>query len=247
MLPKEIQDLIKSLAVENQSVVQAIAMLYESKIQKLEARIKALEDQISKNSRNSSKPPKSLRKKSHRNLGGQEGHCGDTLKMCEHPDEIIRHQVEYCACCQRALRAQKADCIERRQVYDIPSLRIKVIEHRSEVKTCSCGLYQCFPTGVGHHVAYGSNIKSLLVYLQNYQLLPYERTAELISDLFNHNISKGTLFNIGKSAYDRLEVFEDRLKELLSCSKVVGFDETGARVMSKRLWSHSCSTSQYAY
>ena len=57
MLPKEIQDLIKTLPAESQAVVQAIALIYESKIQKLEARVKELEDQISKNSKNSSKPP----------------------------------------------------------------------------------------------------------------------------------------------------------------------------------------------
>ncbi len=46
MLPKEIQDLIKTLPAESQAVVQAIALIYESKIQKLEARVKELEDQI---------------------------------------------------------------------------------------------------------------------------------------------------------------------------------------------------------
>ena len=79
MLPQEIQDLIKTLPAESQAVVQAIAMIYESKVQKLEARIKELEDQSSKNSRNSSKPPssdgyqkpspKSLRKKTNRKQG----------------------------------------------------------------------------------------------------------------------------------------------------------------------------------
>jgi len=57
MLPKEIKDLIKTLPSESQAIVQAIALIYESKIQKLEARVKELEDQISKNSKNSSKPP----------------------------------------------------------------------------------------------------------------------------------------------------------------------------------------------
>ena len=90
MLPKEIEDLIKTLPEESQSVVRAIALIYESKVQKLEARVKELEDQISKNSKNSSKPPstdeffkppKSLRKKSGKKSGGQNKHSGDTLKM----------------------------------------------------------------------------------------------------------------------------------------------------------------------
>jgi transposase len=257
MLPKEIQDLIKTLPAENQATVQAIALIYESKIKILEARIKELEDQISKNSRNSSKPPstdsffkppKSLRKKSGKDAGGQKGHQGDSLKMVEHPDKVVSHKVVRCECCHKKLNHQKADRIERRQVYDIPPLHISITEHQSEVKICSCGhTNKSFPTGVDHHVAYGPNIKSMMVYLQNYQLLPYERTTELISDLFNHTISKGTLFNTGKCAYDKLEVFENRLKELLTYCMVAGFDETGFRVMAKRLWLHSCSTTEHAY
>jgi len=40
-------------------VIQAVVVFYESRIQELNFRIKELEDQISKNSRNSSKPPSS--------------------------------------------------------------------------------------------------------------------------------------------------------------------------------------------
>ena len=257
MLPKEIQDLIKTLPAESQAVVQAIALIYESKIQKLEARVKELEDQISKNSKNSSKPPstdtffkppKSQRKNTGKKQGGQKGHKGDTLKMAAHPDEVISYKVDYCEGCNKNLNSQVADRIERRQIYDIPPLHIKITEHQSEVKICSCGCTnKAFPQGVDHSVAYGSNIKSLIVYLQNYQLLPYERTTELISDLFNHNISKGTLYNTSKSAYNKLEDFENRLKELLTYCLVAGFDETGFRVMSKLLWLHSCSTPEHAY
>jgi len=257
MLPKEIQDLIKTLPEESQAVVRAIGLIYESKIQKLEARVKELEDQISKNSKNSSKPPstdvffkppKSLRKKTNQKQGGQKGHKGDTLKMTAHPDKVIPHKVSCCERCSKKLSLQLADRIERRQVYDIPPLTIKVTEYQSEVKICSCGcINKAFPDGVDHSVAYGSNIKSLMVYLQNYQLLPYERTKELVSDLFNHNISKGTLYNTGKSAYNKLEEFENRLKNLLTHSKVAGFDETGFRVNTKRFWLHSCSTAAHAY
>lgn len=257
MLPKEIQDLIKTLPAQSQAVVQAIALIYESKIQKLEARVKELEDQISKNSKNSSKPPssdvffkppKSLRKKTGQKQGGQKGHKGDTLKMTTSPDEITFHKVDRCEHCNKNLNHHSVTQIERRQIYDIPPLQIKITEHQSEVKICSCGCTnKAFPIGVDHPVAYGSNIKSLIVYLQNYQLLPYQRTTELISDLFNHNISKGTLYNTSKSAYTKLETFEIRIKDLLRYSKVVGFDETGFRVNSKRLWLHSCSTPQHAY
>ena len=69
-----------------------------------EQRVKHLEKQLAKNSRNSSKPPstdgfqkpapKSLREKSERPSGGQPGHTGQTLTMTEPPDHTVRHPVE---------------------------------------------------------------------------------------------------------------------------------------------------------
>jgi len=196
MLPKEIQDAINKLPAESQLVVKAIVLIYESRIDQLEDRIKELEDQISKNSRNSSKPPstdefnkpspKSLRKETGRKAGGQKGHKGNNLKMVAFPDEEQLHKVRVCGCCQKDLQKQKAEAIERRQVYDLSPLELIITEHQIEVKRCSCGYLNKanFPDGVDHYVQYGSNIKSLLVYMQDYQLLPYERTKEFVEDIF---------------------------------------------------------------
>lgn len=254
MLPQEIQDLIKTLPEENQLVVQAIALIYESKFQKMEARIKELEDQISKNSKNSSKPPssdgykkpspKSLRQKTGRKAGGQKGHTGHNLKMSSTPDTTILHPVEFCQQCQKDLSAQKAISKKTRQVYDIPPLRMKITAHQVEVKQCSCGCQTAslFPSDVAHYVQYGANIKTLLTYLQDYQLLPYQRTAQLVADLFEHQISQGTLYNIRQHAFEQLEEFELSLEQFLCAATVAGFDETGLRVIAQLHWLHSCST-----
>ncbi|MCB0843138.1 MAG: IS66 family transposase [Bacteroidetes bacterium] len=258
MLPKEIEDLLSLIPEEYQMVVRPIFLFYEGKIEKLEAQIKELQDQISKNSRNSSKPPstdefkpspKSQRKKSVRQAGGQQGHQGHNLKMVESPDEEKRHTVEFCACCQKDLRQQAVEAVQSRQVYDLPPLELRITEHQAEVKRCSCGHINKadFPSGVDHYVQYGPNIKSLLVYMQDYQLLPYERTKEFVHDIFGHQLSTGTLYNIGQYAFDQLATFEDRLKALLRVAVVAGFDETGIRIMAQRLWLHSCSTADHVY
>ncbi len=254
MLPQEIQDLIKTLPSENQLVVEAIAMIYESKFQKMEARIKELEDQLSKNSKNSSKPPssdgykkpspKSLRRKTGRKAGGQKGHTGNNLKMANNPDRTILHPVDFCSQCHKDLSDQKAIAKKTRQVYDIPPLRMKVTEHQIEIKQCSCGCTTTglFPNDITHYVQYGANIKTLLTYLQDYQLLPYQRTAQLVDDLFEHKISQGTLYNIRKHAFEQLEEFELSLEQFLCVATLAGFDETGLRVIAQLHWLHSCST-----
>ena len=254
MFPQEIQDLIKTLPPESQLVVKAIAMIYESRIEKLEARIKELEDQLSTNSKNSSKPPssdgykkpspKSLRQKTGRKAGGQKGHKGHNLKMTTHPDQIILHQVEFCSQCSKDLKTEKSTHKKTRQVYDIPPLRMMVTEHQIESKQCSCGCTttSLFPNDVTHYVQYGANIKTLLTYLQDYQLLPYQRTAQLVDDLFEHQLSQGTLYNIRQYAFGQLEEFELNLEQFLCAAILAGFDETGLRVIAQLHWLHSCST-----
>jgi len=71
-------------------------------IERLEARIRELEQRLSKNSSNSSKPPSSdglskpprttlLRENGKNKSGGQPDHKGETLKQTETPDIIKKH------------------------------------------------------------------------------------------------------------------------------------------------------------
>jgi transposase len=112
-------------------------------------RVRHLEEQLAKNSRNSSKPPstdgfkkpspKSLRKKGQRKSGGQPGHSGHTLKMAEKPDYTEVHHVDVCECCRRSLADQAPEGVEKRHVHDLPPRRLIVTEHQAEIKACSCG------------------------------------------------------------------------------------------------------------
>ena len=82
------------------SVIQRLESIIEEqaiRIAELEERVRVLESRLTQNSRNSSKPPstdfvkekpnpKSLRKKSGKKPGGQDGHQGTTLGMVNHPE-----------------------------------------------------------------------------------------------------------------------------------------------------------------
>jgi len=159
-------------------------------------------------------------------------------------DKTIVHPVEGCSNCDKDLRDYPVLEYIRRQLYDIPILRMLVTEHQAEVKQCSCGCLNKapMPDEVSHYVQYGPNIKTLMIYLQDYQLLPYKRSSQLVDDLFEHKISQGTLYNFRQTAFESLEEFEVDLELFLCAATLAGFDETGLRVMAQLFWLHSCST-----
>ncbi len=101
-----------------------------------------------KNSNNSSVPPskdenkpkrKSLREKSGLKPGGQKGRKGKTLTMVENPDIIQKHIPEYCNCCDADLQHSMLIPFGKRQMFDIPKIKIQVTEHQVNKKQCSCG------------------------------------------------------------------------------------------------------------
>lgn len=91
----------------------------------LRDRITELQAQLKTNSRNSSKPPstdglgksspKSSRKRSKRNRGGQPGHPGSSLAQVENPDELVRHEPDRCRCCARSLTGRSSTPDTRRR------------------------------------------------------------------------------------------------------------------------------------
>jgi len=222
-------------------------------------RVRHLEEQLAKNSRNSSKPPstdgfkkpspKSLRKKGQRKSGGQPGHTGHTLKMAEKPDHTEIHHVEVCECCRRSLTDQEPEGVEKRQVHDLPPRRLIVTEHQAEIKKCSCGHLNkaAFPDGVNAPAQYGEGVKAAAVYVKNYQHLPYERACELLADLLGCPLGEGTLANIISQCDDLAEKPVAQIKEMIEQASVAHFDETGSRVEAKLWWLHSASTENATY
>ena len=142
----------------------------------LQAENGRLRDAAAQNSSNSSRPPstdrpekpqpKSLRKKSGRASGGQPGHPGHTLQRIKNPQHTRIHPVRKCGC-GKDLSKQPVREVERRQVFDLPLLKLECTEHQAEIKDCpSCG-QTCraeFPADVTAPVQYGKNFRSLLTY-----------------------------------------------------------------------------------
>ena len=181
--------------------------------------LQTLQDQLAKNSKNSGKPPasdglkkpshtSSLREKSGKNNGGQQGHKGHTLKRVENPDHTKLHQVTQCRHCHISLEGVEADKHEKRQVFDIPPVEVEVTEHQAEIKQCPhCGQLNKaeFPVEVTQPVQYGSRIKSQATYFNNYHAIPLERTTEIFADLYGHPITETIVLQANATLTDRIQ------------------------------------------
>jgi len=208
-----------------------------------------------KNSQNSSQPPstdprkrtRSLREKSGRKPGGQVGHRGATLNFVAPPDRLRIHVPKECYLCGSSLSGSVVESTERRQVHDLPPQKIEVTEHQSQTKVCGrCGVRNKaeFPAGVNAPVQYGAGVRSVAAYLMGYQLLPYDRCAEAMNDLFNCHVSPGTLATLLKGCAGELVEPMMLIKEGLRKSAVIGVDETNLRVEGRQDWVHVSATDQ---
>jgi len=241
-----------------EAVITLVEGLLE-RIEHLEARLEALENQRQKDSHNSSKPPsgdgfgkrtKSLRPKGERSSGGQPGHPGHTLEWSEQVDEVVTHSVVQCERCGESLREVAVESWLRRQVHDVPPLRMVVNEHQAEQKRCPCcgELNQAsFPVGVNSVVQYGSGIKGLMVYLMAGQLLPSMRVCDLLREVIGCQLSESTLYNAFICCHEHLAPVEEHLKQGIQQASVGHFDETGMRVNGSLMWLHVACTEAMTY
>jgi len=224
-----------------------------AQVAQLTARVTELEARLGMNSANSSKPPssdgyskpnpKSLREKSGLKPGGQKGHVGTNLRQVSEPDAVEVHWPACCVCgC--CLDGVAADHVERRQVFELPDKLLRVTEHRIVAKKCpQCGRVTRAgaPAETSGPVQYGPRFRALLVYLRDYQLLPYKRLTELCRDLFGAGVCKRTVETAGTQIYDALAPFEEAVRAQLLDEDVLHADETGMRVDGGLQWVHSLS------
>lgn len=242
---KELLSLVEELLASNASLLRKVDELTKEVV-RLQEEVRTLKSK--KNSGNSSVPPssdpnrpisnRSLRRKSGRKTGGQSGHKGHNLEMSQSPDVVIEHQPHYCQVCGLGLDVSSCLLTERRQVVDIPTISPVYTEHRVYSKTCLCGhvAQSRFPSEVKATIQYGAGLESMASYFSVRQYLPYKRMKECFGDLFGLSISEATLVKAVRQMAFKSQPVYDRIKANILQSKVVGADETGAKVNGSKAW-----------
>jgi transposase len=237
------EDMVAILTAENAHQREQIATLaaqnaeLAERVQELEARLA----NATKDSHTSHKPPasdplgrkrpRSQRKRSGKAPGGQIGHRGETLHLVAVPDAVVEHRPAVCAQCRAPLdNVDEAAVVlrERRPVQDLPRVRLAVTEHQALHVCCPACLavtVGSFPAEAPSRAQYGPRLRALGVYLVEQQLAPYGRVREVVADLFEAELSLGTLV------------------EWVQQAPVLHSDETGVRQAGQLVWVPVASTS----
>jgi transposase len=158
-------------------------------LERARERVAELEARLRQSPRNSSKPPsseglgkpprkRSLRKKTGRKPGGQTGHEGKALAQVARPDREIRHEPAACSRCGAGLAGRPVTGVERRQVFDLPPIKIEVTEHQLIERECGCGQRTkgTAPAQATAPVCYGPRVAAVTIYLYIGQFLSKKQT-----------------------------------------------------------------------
>lgn len=255
MTPKTPEERIAELEAENAAL--------REQVRELAAQVQVLQARLAQDSHNSGKPPasdglarkgaktRSLRRRSGKKPGGQLGHRGATLRLVATPDERVEHRPTVCAHCQAPLAADAAVVVrERRQVHDLPPLRLVVREHQAlhvRCRHCEQVSAGVFPAEVASRAQYGPRLRALAVYLVGQQFVPYARVRLLCAEVLGCDLSTGTLVRWMRQAAAVLEPVEQQTRSALRRAAVLHNDETGVRQAGQLAWAHVASTPRLTY
>jgi regulator of replication initiation timing/transposase len=191
---------IERLQAENARLQTELACL-QAENARLQAENAELRRRLGMNSSNSHKPPSSdgYRKKrassalpkEKRNFGGQKGHKGKTLYAVEKPDRVVVYLPKACKHCGRSFEGERAQrVVSKRQVFDLPQLKLEVTEHQiGEIECCGCVQQGEYPPEIRASVPYGAGVRVLVTKLSVEHTMPLEQICCRFADLYGDELN----------------------------------------------------------
>jgi transposase len=235
--------------------------------ERLEERLRRLEEQGRSDSRNSSQPPSAdppktrqqrraeararakelaARKGGGRKAGGQPGHQGSGRGLVpeDQVDEIVDHYPECCGGCGHEFgddERRPGGRFGRHQVCELPPIVVVVSEHRTHrlrCPRCKARTTATLPDRVGGS-AFGPNLQAAVVTLTARNRVSRRDLSELASDLFGLGLSIGSVDAICRRAAAALAEPHERLTAAVLGSPALNVDETGWRTAGegRTLWT----------
>ena len=259
VMAKEFEHVSEAEYIRRIAVLEAQVFELLAVNQKLQNTVENLVAMLGRNSRNSSMPPssdgyakpcpKSLREKSGKKPGAQNGHKGNGFKIMREPDEIREHKPCQCSGCPHELI-----CVGRvsdtRYEVDI-SLSTRIVAHKAYAFQCTRmkgqTLKGSFPNGINSAIQYGANVAALATALTTNGMMSVKRTHEILSGVFGVPICVGTVASFVSRCADQVKTAVSMIKEKLASSELAHFDETGIRAEGKLHWVHSASDKLFTF
>jgi transposase len=235
------------LKMEEQSRAELIALIYEmaKEISELKAEIARLK-QPPTTSQNSSQPPSrdfksstEKKRKRSKKKGAKPGHEKQERQLVDNPHKIIEVYVDNCENCHRNLLDQVPVHVTRRQITELPEIKPVVIETRQYEVICPCcGKLQHgkLPEGLEAGRYFGPRLEAVVTDLHHEHHVGFKRLLKICEEIFGLGLSAGGAVSIveraGRAAQAEAEAIGERVRQ----SKVIGSDETSARVHGKNWW-----------
>lgn len=230
------------------AVQEAVRSLL-ARIETLEAEVAELQEQLNRNSNNSSQPPSSdgpnvasktaRPPKRKRSQGGQPGHQGTTRKLVplEQVNESYDLKADQCRQCGERLTGTDPEPY-RHQVTDIPPVVAEVTEYRLHSLTCpACGTESRaeLPTGVPS-TAFGPRLQAMVALLTGRYHLSKRDVVEVMSDFFQADLSLGSVSTLEQRTSQAIEPPVNEAHQYVKQQPVVYLDETGWFEGHQRAW-----------
>lgn len=231
--------------------------MQKKRISELEDMVAVYKNRLKKDSLNSGKPPStdglkqrktfSTREKSGRKQGGQFGHKGHAFGPNLEADEVIDRKEGVCSCGGDI--EFSCDEYHARRIIDV-KIVVSVTEERAHsgiCKVCGKSFQSEFSEKFTAPYKYGENMNTLVALLNEYGNVADQKTADIINSICDDKIhmSAGTVANIRGSLGEKVRPAVEAIKQEIIKSKVVGVDETSARVNGKLGWVSIFTTALY--
>jgi transposase len=239
---KDLPDL-KALTPEAKDAL--IELLWEE-LQKLR---QAPEKRPKKTAKNSSLPPSQGFKPSQQpklkpsessvQRAASLGRAGGGRPLSEHPDHLVQAHVPNCLDCGFSLSPDLQRLMQRYDKIEIPPIRPVV----TQVERYGCDCPQCgksqlaaVPPSLSPGSPFGQSIAVLVTTLRYSHAISYARMQKLMQEVFGLEISEGAIANLLGRVNQGLESTVNGILTRLRSSRVLGSDETSARVRGINQW-----------
>jgi len=209
------------------------------------ARVAELESRLAvppKTPDNSSLPPSKGHKPSLPEPGKKKprpSRPGVARALAEHPDKVIEATPTACPHCDHVLGPADLTGTHAYDHVDLPSIRpliIRINRHGGICPCCRKPVSAPTPEGFEPGSPFGPGIEALIIHLRVTQAISFERLSRLMSEVFGLSISEGAIANILARAKMALVAASSTIAAAVRASRVVGSDETSARVRGKTWW-----------